>query len=90
MSIGEFKRKQSVEGQDASAFCGSSRAKRRLEEVKQLPFQVFAISRWHYRVGSLHIWIHAGRWCNEATGVQGSLRTAPIKTLAISEWNRQL
>lgn len=39
---------------------------------------------------ALHIWIHAGRWWNEATGLQGSLRTVSTKTLAISEWNRQL
>ncbi|MFL6450167.1 MAG: hypothetical protein ACJ746_21180 [Bryobacteraceae bacterium] len=65
-------------------------AKRRLQELRRLPFQVLAISPWHYRVGSLHIWIHAGRWWNEATKVQGSLRTVSIRTLAISEWNRQL
>jgi hypothetical protein len=65
-------------------------ALRRLEELNRLPFQVTAISPWHYRIGSLHVWIHAARWWNEATNVHGSLRTVSIQALAISEWNRQV
>lgn len=63
---------------------------RRLRELERLPFRVVAVTRWHYRAGNLHIWPASGRWCNEATGERGLLRTTSISSLTIGEWNREL
>ena len=43
------------------------------------------VNRWQVRIGSLHIWIAAGRWMNEATGVRGKLNSTSIRELITIE-----
>jgi hypothetical protein len=42
------------------------------------------------RLAAYFIWIHVGRWWNEATGLHGSAPHVSIETLAISEWTTQV
>ncbi len=58
---------------------------RRKDELRQLAregVEVIEISRWHYRVaGCLHIWPAAGRWLQDQTKQQGTLRGRSIREL---------
>jgi hypothetical protein len=57
---------------------------RRIAELRTLKSEGFPIqfvSRWHARVGWLHIWIAAGRWHNIATGERGRINKRMMREL---------
>jgi hypothetical protein len=63
-------------------------SKRRLRELRELMSEgiyVAYINRWHVQIGPLHIWIAAGRWMNDATGVRGKLNCTSIRKLITVE-----
>ena len=63
-------------------------SKRRLRELSDLMSEgiyVAYINRWQVQIGPLHIWIAAGRWMNDATGVRGKLNSTSIRELITIE-----
>jgi hypothetical protein len=63
-------------------------SKRRLRELCELMSEgiyVAYINPWQVQIGPLHIWIAAGRWMNDATGVRGKLNSTSIRKLVAVE-----
>jgi hypothetical protein len=43
--------------------------------------RVVHLSRWHCRMGSVHLWLATGRWMNEATSACGKINYIPLRQL---------
>ena len=43
--------------------------------------QVIHLSRWHYRIGPVHLWLAVGRWLNEDTGWRGKINRMSLSEL---------
>jgi hypothetical protein len=60
-------------------------AQRREAELKKLVetsgVQVIHLSRWHYRIGPVHLWLAVGRWLNEDTGWRGKINRMSLSEL---------
>jgi hypothetical protein len=59
-------------------------AQRREAELKILESEgvrVVHLSRWHCCIGSVHLWLAAGRWMNEATNGRGRINYTSLRQL---------
>jgi 16S rRNA U516 pseudouridylate synthase RsuA-like enzyme len=60
-------------------------AQRRETELKKLVetsgVEVIHLSRWHYRIGPIHLWLTVGRWQNEETGWHGKFNRMSLSQL---------
>lgn len=57
---------------------------RREKELADLAAEgvtVIRVNPWHFRVGSLHVWIASGRWLDEDTGNRGRLYGVSIRAV---------
>lgn len=58
---------------------------RREAELKKLVetsgVEVIHLSRWHYCIGPLHLWLAVGRWQNEETGGHGKFNRMSLSQL---------
>lgn len=63
--------------------------KRREQELRELMkegvLSIKKVSRWHFRVGTLHIWPASERWEDEGTGHRGRLSSRPIRQLLLEQ-----
>lgn len=61
-----------------------SAQKRREEELQELMKEGMAVrrlSRWHFRIGTLHVWPAVGRWEDEESGHRGRLHNTSVRQI---------
>jgi hypothetical protein len=60
-------------------------AQKRELELKRLVetrgIEIIRLSRWHYRIGPIHLWLAVGRWANEETGWHGKINRMSLGEL---------
>jgi hypothetical protein len=72
---------QELLGSEVTRETATERRFRELSELVKEGLPILYINKWQVRIGSLLIWVAAGRWMNEATGARGKLNSTSIRKL---------
>lgn len=67
------------------------RRRQELRELAEEGVAVIRLSRWHFRIGSLHVWPAVGRWNDEKTGHSGRMYGTTIRNIlwTMDAWGRR-
>ena len=57
------------------------RRKVELDTLEHQGVEVERLSRWHCRVGPIHLYLSTGRWMNERSNAHGKINHIPLREL---------
>jgi hypothetical protein len=67
----------------------TQRREAELRALESEGVRVLHLSRWHCRIGSIHLWLATGRWMNEVTNARGKINRTALRQLIDHESEMQ-